>query len=82
MYKTEIARKATSKIVRFSDIIVCYYFTSYQDERKAYWEVYARDRHRFERRIRDLENILKPILRLEHRNKIFTQRFNKVTVKE
>ena len=39
----------------------------YEQERKADWEQYARDRERFKRRIKVMESILTPILNNNHR---------------
>lgn len=48
---------------------------AYQNARKGLWEEAARDRSRFQFRLRRLSDILKPILANEHRNKIYTERF-------
>jgi Phosphatase-1 catalytic subunit binding region. len=47
---------------------------AYHASRKKYWEIVAVDRHRFERKIADLAIILNPILDVNHRRKIFTER--------
>ncbi|XP_031632459.1 uncharacterized protein LOC116346518 [Contarinia nasturtii] len=49
---------------------------AYSEARKGKWEQMGRDRERFEKRINELSHILSPILKADHRQKIYKQRFN------
>ncbi|GLV36871.1 Protein phosphatase 1 regulatory subunit 15 [Carabus blaptoides fortunei] len=49
---------------------------AYQKARIGPWEQYARDRARFETRIKKTESILSAVLQRDHRDKIFSERFN------
>ncbi|KAL7647371.1 UNVERIFIED_CONTAM: hypothetical protein RMT77_000967 [Armadillidium vulgare] len=57
--------------VKFSDDVEIYSVDDFC--RKGPWEVCARDRMRFQRRIEETESILSPILSLEHRRKILNR---------
>jgi hypothetical protein len=46
-----------------------------RNARIGYWEQLARDRVRFQDTIKNINNILKPILEIEHRFRIFKTRF-------
>lgn len=48
---------------------------AYSEARKGKWEQMGRDRERFEKRINELKRILSPILSVQHRQKIYEQRF-------
>lgn len=45
------------------------------EQRKCYWEFFARDRYRFRDRIGGVEEILSKVLASDHRQYIFNQRF-------
>lgn len=70
---------STSRTVSFNlkpEITELYVWQyAYREARKGKWEQTARDRHRFQRRISDLENVISPILTLHHREQIYQQRF-------
>lgn len=51
---------------------------AYRAARKGNWEMYARDRGRFQRRICETASILNRILEPEHRLKIYENRFAKI----
>lgn len=51
---------------------------AYRAARKGNWEMYARDRGRFKRRICETASILNRILEPEHRLKIYENRFAKI----
>ena len=46
--------------VRFAHVVTVYYVP--YDDRRSPWMTVAADRHRFERRIRHVENILRPVM--------------------
>lgn len=48
---------------------------AYSAARKGEWEQIYRDRKRFENRINDLKRVIAPVLAVEHRQKIFDERF-------
>lgn len=48
---------------------------AYRQARKGEWEVAARDRERFKKRIEETELILKPVLAADLRDKIYSERF-------
>lgn len=48
---------------------------AYRASRKQYWEFFAVDRMRFQRRINHLSTIINPILDKEHRCRIYNERF-------
>lgn len=48
---------------------------AYKSSRKIYWEVFARDRAHFQRRIAELSYVINPILDITHRHKIYNHRF-------
>lgn len=48
---------------------------AYQAARKGPWEIHARDRMRFKRRIDSVEMALEGIFDKEHREKVFAERF-------
>ena len=63
------------KRVRFSDRVDIYELNDwtaedYRDARKGPWLHYAADRHRFKRRIRQTELILRDILTDSHRDRV------------
>jgi len=51
---------------------------AYKQARKGEWEMYARDRARFRRRIDEAHKSLSPILDSTHRHHIYLQRFASV----
>ena len=64
-------RKSTNS-VNFNNIVIVHYQRGWSDAdytagRRGPWMHMAADRHRFKRRIRQLENILNPILTETHR---------------
>ncbi|ESO91572.1 hypothetical protein LOTGIDRAFT_233378 [Lottia gigantea] len=77
--KDSTCRKSkTQKKVRFEEgekLTTVYQMVAwsfaYRASRKGPWEQYARDRERFQRKIRDLEEVLSQILIDSHRSKIF-----------
>lgn len=48
---------------------------AYRNARKGPWEEYARDRHRFNKRIHDTGEVLSRILDLKHRENVYRERF-------
>jgi hypothetical protein len=46
--------------VRFSDKVTVFHIA--KDQEKGPWETVALDRHRFERRIKNMEPVLKPFI--------------------
>ncbi|XP_058120009.1 uncharacterized protein LOC131284270 [Anopheles ziemanni] len=50
---------------------------AYRQARKGEWEMAARDRERFRKRIDDLEQVLGPALQPSVRDKIYAERFNR-----
>lgn len=48
---------------------------AYQAARKSPWERIAQDRQRFQKRIRTISRILNPILTVQHRSRIWQERF-------
>jgi len=62
------------KRVRFSRNVVVYEVDNY--DRTSPWEIIARDRVRFKRRIKMTEKILSPILTEEHRDIIRLKRLS------
>lgn len=58
----------TKKKVCFNNEISVYYIShdfEIQQYRKAFWELYARDRMHFKRRILEFEKIFKPLILLK-----------------
>lgn len=49
---------------------------AYQQARKGEWEQIGRDRVRFHERVKRMEPILLPALELNHRQKIYSERFS------
>lgn len=49
---------------------------AYRQARKGPWEEYSRDQFRFKNRIKNLSDIISPVLDQKHRNKIFNERFS------
>lgn len=45
------------------------------EDRKGHWEEFVRDRERFQRRIAEVEDILKPVLSMERRDRIYHEFF-------
>lgn len=50
---------------------MCTWNYAYRAARKGGWEQIARDHDRFQRRIREIESIIRPVLNMNHRQKIF-----------
>ncbi|XP_056640713.1 uncharacterized protein LOC130447752 isoform X1 [Diorhabda sublineata] len=48
---------------------------AYRNARKGPWEEYARDRHRFNKRIQDTEEVLSSIFDPKHRENVYRERF-------
>lgn len=48
---------------------------AYKNARKGKWEQYGRDNERFKQRIDKLNDILSPLLSLQHRERVFNERF-------
>lgn len=48
---------------------------AYRSHRQKYWENLAVDRWRFQNRIFKFQNIINPVLAIEHRHKIYCDRF-------
>lgn len=49
---------------------------AYRQARKGEWEMAARDRERFKKRIEDTEQILKPVFEQELRGRVYHERFS------
>lgn len=67
--------------VHFGYSIEFYFNEDNNDHRKGKWEEAARDRDRFKRRIQSLADIIDPILRTQHRNRIYNNLIKKLNVK-
>lgn len=67
------------KKVRFNEHIKVHQLVvwsyAYRFSRKMYWEFYAADRHRFQRRIEETSKKIVHVLDGIHRCKIFNERF-------
>ncbi|XP_020780618.1 protein phosphatase 1 regulatory subunit 15B [Boleophthalmus pectinirostris] len=65
------------KKVRFSDEVKVHVMRSWrfahEAARRGQWEEFARDRDRFRRRIQEVERTVGPILRPEHRERVWTR---------
>ena len=62
--------------VRFDESVRVYIVDSIgSSDRRSLWLQYARDRMRFQRRIRQTEKILSPILSERHRLSVMLDRF-------
>lgn len=65
------------KSVRFNEdpkIHILYTWThAYQIARRGPWEMAARDRERFQHRIREAASHINPILNVTHRNKVYAK---------
>lgn len=48
---------------------------AYSEARKGKWEQLGRDRERFVNRINEVSRILSPVLDVDHRQKVYEQRF-------
>jgi len=48
----------------------------YRQTRQKYWEFFAIDRYRFQKRINSVNNIINHILDNDHRRKIYQERFS------
>jgi Phosphatase-1 catalytic subunit binding region len=51
-----------------------------EEDRKGQWEIYARDRERFNRRVQDIENKIGWCFHRSHREKIYTRDIQVVLV--
>ena len=60
------------KKVRFNEKVeiksMCVWSYAYREHRKSYWMTVAVDRMRFQRRIRNMEHLLNPILIRMYKN--------------
>lgn len=70
----------TCKKVKFDETqnkkhILIVWSYAYKQARKSIWEEKARDRFRFQRRIKDVTTVLTKILKSEHRSRIYNERF-------
>jgi hypothetical protein len=57
------------KKVKFSDKVIIHNLDDTDDFRKSAWEMYARDRLRFQKRISELRKFIDPVLNNETKNK-------------
>lgn len=64
------------KRVRFSNTIKVYRYEDIPESRKPYWEVVARDRFRFNKRISDVEKKIRYVFCPEHRSNIIKEMKN------
>lgn len=48
---------------------------AYSKARKGKWEIFARDRARFKRRVAQISKIIRPVLDHVHRQFVYTERF-------
>jgi Phosphatase-1 catalytic subunit binding region len=51
------------------------YSFAYKNARKRYWEYFAADARRFQKRIERISVVISPILSDEHRYKMYRERF-------
>jgi Phosphatase-1 catalytic subunit binding region len=67
--------------VTFSDSVKVHHMVAwsfaYKNARKMYWELFALDNMRFQRRIQQVSYILNPILQNEHRCKMYKRLFER-----
>lgn len=65
-----LEKKKKKKHVTFADDVTIHYMEDFIEEssiaRQPFWEIFARDRYRFQRRIFIMEEMLKYVLSLDH----------------
>ncbi|XP_069132094.1 uncharacterized protein [Argopecten irradians] len=67
--------KSTSKVTFADEDKLCTVYEVEDEDRKGHWEEFVRDRERFQRRIADVEEVLKPVLSIETRDRVFDKYF-------
>ncbi|WKA13542.1 MAG: protein phosphatase 1 regulatory subunit 15b like [Cotesia congregata filamentous virus 2] len=75
-YNLKMKKKVTFNLKPIIYKIIAWDF-AYRASRKSNWEVLARDRIRFRNKINTLELILTPILKVEHRLKVWLRIYAK-----
>jgi uncharacterized coiled-coil DUF342 family protein len=64
--------------VKFSDKVIIHNLDDTDDFRKSAWDMYARDRLRFQKRISELKKIIDPVLN----NLLMKQKINAIKIKK
>ena len=68
--KSELEKDSTQ--VSFNDEVITYFLPeNHKKNNISNWEIYGRDRMRFQRRIKAMENPLTKVLEYSHRIKIY-----------
>lgn len=68
-------KKSKSKVCFAEGEELCTVYYVDAEDRKGHWEEFVRDRERFQRRIAEVEDILKPVLSMERRDRIYHEFF-------
>ncbi|XP_060068189.1 uncharacterized protein LOC132548350 [Ylistrum balloti] len=67
--------KSKTKVTFAEGDKLCTVYDVEDEDRKGHWEEFVRDRERFQRRIAEVEEILKPVLSTERRDIIYDRYF-------
>ncbi|OWF43722.1 Protein DP71L [Mizuhopecten yessoensis] len=65
--------KSKSKVTFAEGDQLCTVYDLDDEDRKSHWEECVRDRERFQRRITEVGEIMKPVLSMERRDRIYHQ---------